>query len=173
MDEQEREYDEEEEHERPEVESKPSKSSEALDREWSDVDDEARERTDAKDKPGIKEEADIRTVGRAGENNLRIEHVVQWVGIHRSGYYNISTAAGNEIQATVKQRAYKRDYGATGSLRTRVVPVAPIGTKGVLVVTDLTTGEKLERPWTWVPLNGGAGWLSRIWQTVKDAFSSD
>lgn len=173
MDEIERENEEEQEYERERAESKRSRSSKPSERGWDEVDEQVLERTDAKDKPGIKEEAEIRTEGRAGENNLRIEHVVQWVGINRSGYYNISTAAGNEIQATVKQRAYKRDYGATGSLRTRVVPVAPIGTKGVLVVTDLTTGEKLERPWTWVPLNGGAGWLSRIWQTVKDAFSSD
>ena len=173
MDELEREYDEEEEYERQRPESKGSKSTEPSRRGWDEVDEQALEQTKSKHTPGVKEEPQIRTKGRAGENNLRIEKVRQWVGIHLSSYYNISTVAGNEIQATVKQRAYKRGYAATGSLQTLVTPVAPIGTKGVIVVTDLTTGERLEQPWTWVPLNGGAGWLSRFWKTVKGLFTND
>ncbi|MDH3725934.1 MAG: hypothetical protein OER77_00245 [Myxococcales bacterium] len=172
MDELEREYDEEEESERQRPESKRSKISEPLERARDEVDEQVLEQTKSKYTPGVEEEPEIRTMGRSGENNLRIEKVRQWVGIHLSSYYNISTAAGNEIQATVKQRAYKRGYGATGSLQTLVTPVAPIGTKGVIVVTDLTTGERLEQPWTWVPLNG-PGWLSRFWKTVKGMFTND
>ena len=164
---------EDEEYERQRSESKGSDLSKPAERVWNEVDEQGLEQTKSKHSPGVKEEPQIRTEGRAGESNLRIEKVPQWVGIHLSSYYNISTAAGNEIQATTKQRAYRRNYTATGSLRTLITPVAPIGTKGVIVVTDLTTGETLEQPWTWVPLNGSAGWLSRLWRTVKGMFVND
>ena len=95
------------------------------------------------------------------------------MGVNRSVYFNISTAAGNEIQATVKRKAYKRDYGATGSPRTQVTPVAPIRTNGVLLVIDVSTGEKLEQPWTWIFLGGGAGWLSRLWKNVRGLFTRE
>ena len=173
MDEHEREYDEEEEYERQRPESKGSDFSEPSERARNEIVEQGLEQTKSKHTPGVKEEPQTRTKGRAGESNLRIEKVPQWVGIHLSSYYNISTAAGNEIQATMKQRAYRRNYAATGSLRTLITPVAPIGTKGVIVVTDLTTGETLEQPWTWVPLNGGMGWLGRIWRTVKGMFVND
>jgi len=147
-----------------------SKPDDRPDHVWREPDEQTVRRTKSKQQPGMKTEPETRTEGRSGETNLHIECVDQWVGINRPFYFNISTIAGNEIRATVKQRAYKRDYAATGSLRTRLTPVAPIGTKGLLVVADLTTGEKLEQPWTWVPLNGGPGWFSRLWRAVKGLF---
>lgn len=149
--------------------SKPDEPPEQI---WHEPDEQTVTRTKSKQQPGMKPEPETRTTGRAGENNLQIEWVDQWVGNNKPMYFNISTVAGNEIRATVKQRAYKRDYTASGSLRTRLTPVAPIGTKGVLLVTDASTGEKLEQPWTWVSLSG-PGWLTRLWRGLRGLFTNE
>jgi hypothetical protein len=104
--------------------------------------------------PALKTEPAKRTAGKAGEQNLRIEWVDVPLGGDRSAYFNVSSVAGNALEAELEQLAYRKRYGGAGGLRTDVVPVAPIGTRGRLVARDTTTGEVLEQPWTWYSLGG-------------------
>jgi len=174
MEEYSRQTEEDEERERRRKQRERSTPNERVDRQWRESAPQTVEQAKSRQKPGLKPEPETRTKGRAGETDLGIEWVDQRVGNSRSCYFNISTVAHNEIRATIKQRSYKRDYAATGSLKTQVTPVAPIGTKGLLVVTDVTTGEQLERPWTWVQIGwGGLGWLSRLWHGVKGLFTNE
>jgi hypothetical protein len=104
--------------------------------------------------PGIKTEPAKVTLGKAGEQNLRIEWVDVPLGGDRSVYFNIVTAAGNALEVEAEQASYRKAYRGSGSLRTDVMPVAPIGTRGRLVVRDTSTGEVLEQPWVWISLSG-------------------
>jgi hypothetical protein len=47
---------------------------------------------------------------------------------------------------------------------TQLIPIEPIGTKGRIVVRDLTTGEIVELPWMW----RRAGFF--IWTFLKGLF---
>src|SRR5262249_26448780 len=95
------------------------------------------------------------TVGRAGEKNITFEMFWVNVGGHLPCGFNVRTLPGNHLEVTLEQLAYKRLHTGQGALTTQIVPVAPIGTKGRMIVVDTTTGEKVEKPWTWVPIGGG------------------
>ena len=70
---------------------------------------------------------------------------------------------------TLEQRSYRKTYTGTGSLKTGLTPIAPIGTKGRVTVRDTTTGETTEQPWTWRPLGRGIG-FGGLWNFVKRLF---
>jgi hypothetical protein len=109
-----------------------------------------------------------RVLGRSGERNLQLKFTDVWLGSARSGRFNLETSAGNGLEATIEQDVYRRTYGGTGTLETQVLPVAPIGTKGKIVARDTTTGEVLERPFTWIDIgqDGGGG----LWEMIKRLF---
>jgi hypothetical protein len=65
----------------------------------------------------------------------------------------------------LEQLSYRRVHNGSGALTTQVIPVAPIGTKGKVVVRDTTTGETVEQPWTWHVSGQGS---SRLWQLIKN-----
>jgi hypothetical protein len=75
----------------------------------------------------------------------------------------VHTAAGNALEVTLEQLAYRRAFKGQGVVSTTNIPVAPIGTTGGVTVRDITTGEVLEQPWTWVPgKSGGAAGKGRL-----------
>ena len=129
-------------------------------------------RTDAtttaarKKAPGIQMEEAVVTAGRAGEHNITVEKF--WVEVEGNlpAGFNVATCEGHGLEVVMEQRAYRRTYTGTGSLKTGLTPVAPIGTKGKLVVTDTTTGETLEQPWTWYSRGG----MSGLWTAIKRLF---
>jgi len=68
----------------------------------------------------------------------------------------------------MQQAAYSKTLSGTGVVHTPITPIAPIGTKGKLIIRDVATGETLERPWTWVSLGGGGG--LGLWEAIKRLF---
>jgi hypothetical protein len=52
-------------------------------------------------------------------------------------------------------------------LETKVLPVAPIGTKGTIIARDTTTAEMLEQPFSWIDIDScGSG----LWAMIKRLF---
>jgi hypothetical protein len=123
---------------------------------------------DPKKKSGFNFGKEERAAGKAGEHNLGIQFIEVWVGNARSARFTIQTSQGNALEAIVEQAAYNRTCSGTGAISTAVLPVAPIGTKGKVTARDTTTGEVLEKPWTWIDI-GGAG-ASNLWATIKRLF---
>ncbi len=113
------------------------------------------------------EEARV-TEGKDGARNIR----VQWIRVplpHADPCrFAVTTAAGNALEVSMEQKSYRRSYQGTSSLQTDITPVAPNGTKGMLTVRDLTTGETLEQPWMW---RAGGGGLSGLWALLKRLFT--
>jgi hypothetical protein len=113
------------------------------------------------------EEAKI-AAGKDGACNIR----VQWIQVPLPHAvpcrFAVTTAAGNELEVSMEQKTYRKSYTGTSSLQTDITPVAPNGTKGLLTVHDLTTGETLEQPWTW---RAGAGGISGLWELLKRWFT--
>jgi len=79
--------------------------------------------------------------------------IAVWVWPHRSGRWEVTTTPEHPLEVRIEQLTYDRTYTGTGSVATEVTPVAPIGTKGKITAVDMVTGERRERPWTWVPLH--------------------
>jgi len=107
----------------------------------------------------------IVAAGRAGERNITIDKF--WVEVENNlpCGFDVATRPGHQLEVLLEQQSYRRTWQGVGSLKTGIVPVAPIGTKGRIHVTDVTTGETLEQPWTWHRIGGGGagGW----WQAIK------
>lgn len=110
------------------------------------------------------------TVGRNGERNLKVQWLEVWVDGNKPCRFVVTTTAGNTLEATLEQTSYKKAYRAGAMLQTDIVPIAPIGTSGSLLVTDTTTGETLEQPWTWKSLGGGSRRQS-LWEIIKRLFT--
>ena len=112
------------------------------------------------------EEARV-TAGKDGACNIRI----QWIQVPLPHAvpcrFAVTTAAGNELEASMEQQSYRKSYQGTSSLQTDITPVAPNGTKGMLTVRDLTTGELLEQPWIW----RASGGLPGLWELLKRWFT--
>jgi hypothetical protein len=134
-------------------------------------------KVDTKRAPGMTMPEPTVTAGRAGEKNLALEKFWTRVEGPVMGFscaypcgFDVRTLAGNGLEVEMEQLSYKRTYDGTGSLKTQVIPVAPIGTKGRILVRDTTTGETLEQPWQWHLIGGsggGEGLLSWLWNTIK------
>jgi hypothetical protein len=105
-----------------------------------------------------------RTVGRAGANNINLEKFWVQVGSSYPCGFKVGTLPGNELEVTLEQLSYRRVHNGSGALTTQVIPVAPIGTKGKVVVRDTTTGETVEQPWTWHVVGQGGS----LWQLIKN-----
>jgi len=105
------------------------------------------------------------TAGRAGERNISIECVDVWVGNKKPVRFTVRTAAGNGLEVVMQQASYNKTLSGTGTVTTPITPIAPIGTKGKLIIRDTATGEILERPWTWHSLGGGDG--LGLWEAIK------
>jgi hypothetical protein len=122
----------------------------------------------ADQKSAFKAEAAIVTLGRAKEKNIQVKWIDVPLGNSISCRFEIRTAGGNALEATIEQRAYRQTYSGSGAINTQPVPVAPVGTKGKLIVRDTTTGESFEQPWTWYAMGGGSR-LS-LWEAIKRLF---
>jgi hypothetical protein len=112
--------------------------------------------------PGLEMEKAITTAGRGGELNITIEKFWVEVDGHLPAGFNVTTREGHGLDVLLEQLVYKRTYTGTSALKTGLTPIAPIGTKGRILVTDTTTGETLEQPWTW----RSRGSFS-LWQMIK------
>jgi hypothetical protein len=118
--------------------------------------------TASKKAPGLEMEKAVTTAGRGGELNITIEKFWVEVDGNLPAGFNVTTREGHGLDVLLEQLVYKRTYTGTGALKTGLTPVAPIGTKGRILVTDTTTGETLEQPWTWRPRGSFS-----LWQTIK------
>ena len=105
------------------------------------------------------------TEGKNGARNIRVEWIRVSLPHAQPAKFTITTAAGNALEVSMEQKSYRRSYQGTSSLTTDITPVAPHGTRGKLIVHDLTTGETLEQPWMW---RTGAGGL---WELIKRLFT--
>src|SRR5690348_4259543 len=90
-----------------------------------------------------------RTANRAGETNITLEMVPVPVGHAVPVYFNLGTLPENELEVILEQLSYRKVHNGQGKVTTQLIPIEPIGTKGRIVVRDLTTGEIVEMPWMW------------------------
>ena len=123
----------------------------------------------ARKQQGLSLQAAQSTAGRQGERNLRIQWIDVWIGNSKPCRFAITSAAGNVLEAQLEQQSYRKTYQGTSSLDTDVVPIAPVGVRGKLIVRDTTTGEVLEQPWVWNSLGGGL--LGAFWEWLKSLFT--
>ena len=107
----------------------------------------------------------IVTEGKNGARNIRVEWIRVALPHAQPAKFAVTTAAGNSLEASMEQKSYRRSYQGTSSLQTDITPVAPHGTRGKLIVHDLTTGETLEQPWIW--RSGVRG----LWELIKSLFT--
>jgi len=111
--------------------------------------------------PGLQLDAAIVTVA-VSEPSVRIEKFWVEVDGHLPCGFDVATRPAHGLEVVVEQLAYRKTYTGTGTLKTAVVPVVPIGTKGRIIARDTTTGETMEQPWTWRPRGGRGGFLQLI-----------
>jgi hypothetical protein len=119
---------------------------------------------DSKKPQGLQMAAPAVNAGRAGERNITAEKF--WVSVegHLPAGFNVATRPDHGLEVVMEQRSYRKSYSGTGTVKTGLTPIAPIGTPGRLLVTDTTTGETLEQPWTWHRIGGnGRG----LWAIIK------
>jgi hypothetical protein len=129
---------------------------------------DASNQSKAEQKSGFKAEAATVTLGRAKEKNIQVKWIDVLLGNSKSCRFEIRTADGNALEAMIEQRVYRQPYSGAGAINTQAVPVAPIGTKGKLIVRDTTTGERFEQPWTWYAMGGGSSFS--LWEAIKRLF---
>ncbi|HEX5461352.1 MAG TPA: hypothetical protein VFX20_15415 [Steroidobacteraceae bacterium] len=113
------------------------------------------------------EEAQV-TAGKDGVCNIRVEKIPVPLPNAIPCRFAVTTAAGNVLEVSMEQQSYRKSYRGSSSVQTDITPVAPIGTKGKLIVRDLTTGETVEQPWTWHIIGGGR---SGLWELIKRLFT--
>jgi hypothetical protein len=106
--------------------------------------------------------------GADGGLHITVQKFWVPVGNDLPAGYDVATLPGHGLEVTLTQLAYSKTYSGTGSLKTGLTPVAPIGTAGMLFVRDLVTGETLEQPWTW-HLVGGGGVTGSFWAGLVSA----
>lgn len=128
-----------------------------------------RAKNDADKSPALEIAEETATVGQAGERNLQIEWVDVWIGNSKPCYFNVSTVAGHALEFEIQQLSYQKKYTGEHTIKTDVIPVAPIGTRGKLIARDLTTGEMLEQGIVWRDM-GGQSFFSWVIATTKKLF---
>ncbi|MDB6061141.1 MAG: hypothetical protein JWM78_1244 [Verrucomicrobiaceae bacterium] len=120
----------------------------------------SRESGDSDKKPGVQLAEEKATAGQLGECNLRIEWIDVWVGNSKPCQFNVVTADGNNLEIELTQLSYRKTYAGAGAVKTDVLPIVPIGTRGKLIARDITTGEVLEQTWIWHSMGQSFfGWL--------------
>jgi hypothetical protein len=115
--------------------------------------------------PGLQLDAAIVTVAVAAPSVTLEKFWVEVDGHYPCGF-DVATRPGHGLEVVVEQLAYRKTYTGTGALKTAVVPVVPIGTKGRIIARDTTTGETVEQPWTWRLWRRGGG----LWARIKRLF---
>ena len=113
------------------------------------------------------EEAQV-TAGKDGASSIRVEKIPVPLPNAIPCRFAVTTATGNTLEVSMEQKSYRKSYQGTSSVQTDITPVAPIGTKGKLIVRDLTTGETVEQPWMW---RAGAGGWPGLWELIKRLFT--
>jgi len=141
----------------------PRPSAPAQVRPRSDVADAPAAHAGARKPQGLELADAIVAAGRAGERNITIDKF--WVNVEGNlpCGFDVATRGGHQLEVLMEQQSYRRTWQGVGSLKTGITPVAPIGTTGRIHVTDVTTGETLEQPWTWHRIGGGGG----FWEAIK------
>ena len=114
-------------------------------------------------KPGLQMDAAIVSVA-AAEPSVAIEKFWIEVDGNQPAGFDVTTRETHGLEVVLEQRSYRKVYTGTGSVRTDLTPIAPIGTKGRIIARDLTSGETLEQPWTWQLIRGDSG---GFWQVIK------
>lgn len=112
--------------------------------------------------------SDVKTAGKNGESNITVEWYWTQIGNAFPCGWVIGTAEGNGLEITAYQLSYEKSYSGTTSLKTSLIPVAPIGTTGKVDVIDTTTGEKREIKFIW---RGDPGFLGMLWGLIRKLFT--
>src|SRR5688572_18618344 len=81
----------------------------------------------AKESPTLQMEDPVVTPGTAGERNITTEMFWEWVEHNRPAGFVVTTKPEHALEVTLEQLSYRKTYTGTGSLRTGLTPVAPIG----------------------------------------------
>jgi hypothetical protein len=90
-----------------------------------------------------------------------------------TAYIVVKTLADHDLQVAIEQPGWKKTYAAKGRVQTDVVPAAPVGTRGRLVATDVTTGEELTLNFHWVSFSRrGPSLFARLVKLVKRLFTN-
>jgi hypothetical protein len=119
--------------------------------------------TRGRKQPGLELDAVIVTTA-VPEPSVTIEKFWVEVDGHLPCGFDVTTRPEHGLEVVIEQLAYRKVYTGTGTLKTGLTPIVPIGTKGRIIARDTTTGETVEQPWTWRPLRGSGGGL---WQLIK------
>jgi hypothetical protein len=123
--------------------------------------------TTAKGKPAVKLGELTVTAGTNGARNIAIQWIDVWVENAKPVRFNVKTLAENSLEVVVEQAAYKRNYAGTGTVATQTVPVVPVGTRGVILVRDTTTGESARQAWLWTGEGPGLfAWLIGVMKNL-------
>jgi hypothetical protein len=120
---------------------------------------------------GLKAEETVVVAGTGGAKNLRYDFIDVWLPEGKPAYMIVHTAPGNQLKVELEQRSWKKSYAGNGSVKTDVVPIAPIGTVGTLFARDVTTGEELKATFHWGPIKGPS-LLARLAKLIKSLFVS-
>lgn len=118
--------------------------------------------------PGVLMGQATATAGADGSRNITVQKFWMPVGNDMPAGYDVGTLTAHGLEVTLEQLAYRKTYTGTGSVKTGLTPVAPIGTTGRMIARDLVTGETLEQPWTWHTIGGSPGG-SGFWAALKRA----
>lgn len=104
--------------------------------------------------------------GKNNELNLKINSFHVQVGGNISAYDIVTGNHENRLHVLVEQGRYKKEYESIGKVKTTIIPIAPVGVKGMIKAVDLDTGEILELRWQWESLFS----VSSIWKKIKSYF---
>jgi hypothetical protein len=147
--------------ERPREQARPAPPPPAFEK----APPQQKEATRGRKQPGLELDAVIVTTA-VPEPSVTLEKFWVEVDGHLPCGFDVTTRPGHGLEVVVEQLAYRKTYTGTGALKTGIVPIVPIGTKGRIIARDTTTGETVEQPWTWRLLSGGGG----LWQLIKRLF---
>jgi hypothetical protein len=121
-----------------------------------------KEATRGRKQPGLELDAVIVTTA-VPEPSVTLEKFWVEVDGHLPCGFDVTTRPEHGLEVVIEQLAYRKVYTGTGTLKTGLTPIVPIGTTGRIIARDTTTGETVEQPWTWRLLSGGSG----LWQLIK------
>lgn len=93
-------------------------------------------------KSGITTEEATVVEGAGGARNISYQWIDVWLPGGKPMYIIVNTLPDHELQVMIEQNSWKKNYVARGNIKTDVVPIAPIGTRGKLVAKDAATGEE-------------------------------
>ena len=119
--------------------------------------------------PAVQLEHATATAGANDERNIAIRWIDVWIGNAKPVRFVVTTATGNALELGIEQGHYTRSYSGKTTINSDVMPIAPIGTRFMIVARDLTTGELVEQAGVW--RNMRTSLLSALLNLLKKWFT--